>query len=130
MKQTIMILLGILLTTLLACEKSAKTADITIPREYPSLPVYVQPGNNSSITYQPSGYLVFKWNACSDPQGDPVTYDLVIGGAEQIVVQSLTSNEDSIPFDQFYSVYHTWYIIARDNHGNFTQGPTWKFAIP
>ena len=116
-----------MLTTLIACDKSTNTTDNTNIREYPSLPVYIQPGNNTSIIYQQYGMrVIFKWNACSDPQGDPLTYDLVVGGAESHTVLSLTSPEDSLSFHTFGD--YTWYVIARDNHGNYTQGPTWKFT--
>jgi hypothetical protein len=126
MKRTI--LLGIMLFSLIACEKSDNDEDNTPnTREYPSLPVYLQPADNDSFPYQQFGTMVtFKWNVCSDPQGDPVVYDLFVDGTNQYYIQSLNATEDSL---QFSYGHYTWYVTARDNHGNFTQGPSRTFFV-
>jgi hypothetical protein len=127
MKRTFII--GIILISIIACKKSENNEDNTSTntREYPSLPVYNQPANNASFPYQQFGTLViFKWNSCTDPQDDPVVYDLSVNGSNQYYVQSLNTTEDSLNIS--YGHY-TWYVTARDNHGNFTQGPTWTFSL-
>jgi len=123
MKQAI--LLAIMTISLIACEKSENNCTSNATREYPSLPEYSKPINNDRIYWYTQ--IIFKWNVCSDPQGDPVTYDLVVSGPEGHISQNLTSPLDSANFS--YPGNYTWYVIARDNHGNFTQGPTWKFTI-
>ena len=65
---------------------------------------------------------------CSDPDGDPVSYDIFLGKSSTPDI--LATNIDS----KFYQVgvlegytYYYWKVIAKDNRGNATEGPVWRF---
>jgi hypothetical protein len=68
------------------------------------------------------------WN-CSDPDGDPLTYDVYLGTSTPPVKQA--ANISELMFDPGKLRYETtyyWYIVAFDNQGQSTEGPHWSFT--
>jgi len=84
----------------------------------PVAPYQPQPKENETV----SANMRLTWN-CSDPDGDPLLYDIYINGS---LVASSVSN-------QFYEaklkngLTYEWFIVAKDNKGNKTDGPRWVF---
>jgi hypothetical protein len=66
---------------------------------------------------------------CSDPDDDPLTYDIYFGTSTNppLVKTGQTSTTyDPGTMDDATEYY--WYIVAKDDHGHETAGPTWSFA--
>jgi hypothetical protein len=68
------------------------------------------------------------WN-CSDPDGDPLTYDVYFGTSSPPPLKS--SGQTSNMYDpgpMNYGTIYYWKIVAFDNHGASTSGPIWSFT--
>ncbi len=67
---------------------------------------------------------------CSDPDGDPVTYDIYFGTTNPPTtkVSSSQSGTTYDPGTMSYSTPYYWQIIAWDNYGLSTAGPIWSFT--
>jgi hypothetical protein len=88
----------------------------------PSNPTPSMDATNQSINVDLS------WQ-CSDPENDPLTYDIYFGTATNPTL--VKSNHTSTSYDPGtlnYSTTYNWKIVAKDNHSNTKTGPTWKFS--
>lgn len=87
------------------------------------------PGNpfpaDGSLEINPGESL--EW-ACSDPEQDPLSYDLYFGTVlpPPLVESGLTSSNYS-PAGMLSSTTYYWKVTAHDDQGNTTEGPTWSF---
>ncbi len=66
--------------------------------------------------------------ACIDPEGDTLNYDVYFGTEDTLHLLSFAQSE--ITFDPGllkHNKQYFWKIIARDIHGDTTQGPLWSF---
>ncbi len=93
------------------------------PPNQPSLP---DPPDNATGMF-PS--LSLAWT-CTDPEKDPLTYDLYFGTDNPPLTKvdsSLTTPRDSIS-DLSDSTAYYWRIVAKDNHRHTTSGPVWRFS--
>ncbi|TGV00972.1 fibronectin type III domain-containing protein [Flavivirga rizhaonensis] len=84
----------------------------------PTIPSLSEPVNNLLCT---DNNLTFKWNASSDPDGDPISYTLEVAtdnGFTQIVhsFNNLSSTSKSILLDE--GLAHYWRVKAKDNNGD------------
>jgi len=67
--------------------------------------------------------------ACSDPEGDPLTFDIFFGTTNpppQVSAGLADTTYD--PGALAYGSTYFWKIVAHDDHGNATDGPTWSFG--
>jgi hypothetical protein len=68
------------------------------------------------------------WN-CSDPDGDPLTYDIYLGTSTKPMKQAENITEPMFdPGKLKYETIYYWFIVAFDNHGLSTEGPSWSFT--
>jgi len=68
--------------------------------------------------------------ACSDPDGDVLTYDVYFGTANPpMILVSDDLVEPALSLDTLeYGTTYYWKVIAADNHGAEAQGPVWQFS--
>ncbi len=98
---------------------------VTVANRAPSTPASPTPSDGAtgaSITQQ------LGWAACTDPESDPVTYDVYFGTTTPppsvATNRTQTSyNPGTLTFNQLYY----WQIKSKDNHSNVTPGPIWSF---
>jgi hypothetical protein len=92
-----------------------------------------QPPNIPSNPFPSNGSTGVSVNAdlswtCSDPDGDPLTYDVYFGTSSS--PPKVASNISVSTYDPgtltFYTYFY-WKIVAWDNHGASRTGPKWKF---
>jgi hypothetical protein len=66
---------------------------------------------------------------CSDPDGDPLTYDIYFGtSSSPPLVQSNWASTTYSPGTMSYNTVYYWRIVAEDNYGASTSGPVWHFT--
>jgi len=66
---------------------------------------------------------------CTDPENDPLTYDVYFGAANPPEkVSSGLADTTYLPDTLQYGTGYYWKIIARDDHDNISEGPLWSFA--
>ena len=67
--------------------------------------------------------------SCSDPNGDPLTYDVYFGTTNNppLVSGNLTGTSYN-PGELDSNTTYYWKIVAKDNQGGATAGPEWSFS--
>jgi uncharacterized protein (TIGR02145 family) len=91
----------------------------------PSLPSNPTP-ESGSINQPTTPTLTW---SCSDPEGDPLTYDVYFGtDANPPLVVSGTTEQTHTPATLEYSTTYYWKIFAHDDQGNSTEGEVWSFT--
>ncbi|MBI9038864.1 MAG: hypothetical protein JEY97_12075 [Bacteroidales bacterium] len=66
---------------------------------------------------------------CSDPEGDPLTYDIYFG--TEAIPPLIASGQTETTYDPGTLDYNTeyfWKIIAHDDHSNTSEGNVWSFT--
>jgi leucine-zipper-like transcriptional regulator 1 len=113
-----------------SCKKeSDKETDnvVKFETQYPSTPELLSPSNGATGISLP---FTLSWKTCTDPQGDPVTYDIEITANEDMTgIYDFTQNFNVTNYESFIDAHRDfyWRVTARDNHGNFSIGPIWHF---
>ncbi len=72
--------------------------------------------------------LTISWS-CTDPDGDPLTFDVYFGTSNNPPLAS--SNQPNASFNPGSldtSTTYYWQIVAKDNQGASTTGPVWNFT--
>jgi uncharacterized protein (TIGR02145 family)/uncharacterized repeat protein (TIGR02543 family) len=102
------------------CLKNEPTSNL--PPTTPENPVPADGVENQSTV------PLLQWS-CSDPDEDPITYDVYFG-TEETPSQVATGITDNFWQTEFleYNTQYFWKIIAHDDHDNTTQGPGWSFT--
>ena len=91
----------------------------------PNPPSNPSPSNNSTSI---SIYTNLSWS-CSDPDNDPLTYDVYFGESLNPPLINPGQSETTFypgPLNNETTYY--WKIIANDNHSNFSIGNVWQFT--
>ena len=91
----------------------------------PNQPANPNPG--SGAVNQNTNTAV-SWS-CSDPNGDPLTYDVYFGTTNNppLVSGDLTGTSYN-PGELDSNTTYYWKIVAKDNQGGATAGPEWNFS--
>jgi uncharacterized protein (TIGR02145 family) len=94
---------------------------VNLPPEPPSSPNPEDGAENQSIEVD------LLWT-CTDPEGDPLTYDIYFG-TEAIPPQVATGQIETTydPGTLEINTEYFWKIVAHDDHSNTTEGPVWSF---
>jgi len=101
------------------------TTEVAVANNPPNQPTSPNPGNGA--INQPTS-LTLTWS-CSDPDGDPLTYDVYFGtsGNPPLVSGNQTGTGYN-PGQLNNSTTYYWKIVAKDNHGASTSSPIWNFT--
>ncbi|MBU2612815.1 MAG: hypothetical protein KKB62_03785 [Nanoarchaeota archaeon] len=71
--------------------------------------------------------VTLTWD-CSDPDGDPLHYDLIVGIFGDITIRIENINQNYHNIGSFTGNKHVfWKVIAFDSQGDSTEGNTWTF---
>ncbi len=91
----------------------------------PDTPSNPSPSDNATgISTSPA----LNWT-CSDPEEDPLTYDVYFGTATEPPLASENQGETSYyPGMLDHNTTYYWKIVAHDDHGNSTPGGVWSFT--
>ncbi len=94
----------------------------------PNQPSNLSPSNNAtSISLDAN----LSWT-CTDPEGDPLTYDVYFGTDSTPDNGELVSESQSITTYSVnsldYGTDYYWKIVSKDDHGNSTVSNIWKFT--
>lgn len=95
---------------------------LNLPPEIPSKPSPETGSINQTTT------PTLTWE-CSDPEGDPLTFDVYYGTDENPpLAVSATTEQTYTPTTLEYSTTYYWKIVAHDDKGNSTEGEVWNFT--
>ncbi|MBE0640024.1 MAG: hypothetical protein IH598_16015 [Bacteroidales bacterium] len=72
--------------------------------------------------------ITLTWS-CSDPEGDPLTYDVYFGTDDNppLAVAGISTQTYTTVTLQYSTPYY-WKIVAHDDQGNTTEGDVWSFT--
>jgi formylglycine-generating enzyme required for sulfatase activity len=89
-----------------------------------------QPTNPNPPHLAPNQRATVNLNwSCSDSDGDPITYDVYFGtGSTPPLVISGQADTTYEPGTLDNTTTYYWRIVAHDDQGNETSGPTWSFT--
>jgi uncharacterized protein (TIGR02145 family) len=99
-----------------------ETAPPNQPPEPPSSPMPEDEAINQSIETNIS------WT-CTDPEGDPLTYDIYFGietTPPQVAINQTETTYDPGTLED--NTEYFWKIVAHDDHDNTTEGQVWSFT--
>lgn len=86
------------------------------------------PNNETNISLTPE----LTWENAVDPEGDPVTYQLLIGmgstSPSTVIANDLESTNFTIDNALDYNSEYSWQILASDNSGNTTNSEIFSFT--
>jgi hypothetical protein len=104
-------------------KSTAQVTDDNIPPYTPSAPYPANGATNVALTVDLS------WTGGDPNQGDVVTYDVYFGTSSN--PPRVVNNQSATTYDPgtlaYTTTYH-WKIVAWDNHGASTVGPSWSFT--
>ena len=72
--------------------------------------------------------IILFWS-CSDPENDPLTYDVFFGTSSNPPLVNFGQNEATYyPGTLLEEATYYWKIVAKDNNDNETEGDIWQFT--
>ena len=91
----------------------------------PALPIDPSPEDGSEDL---DVDITLNWS-CSDPEDDPLIYDVYFGTSDTPPLVNPDQEQNSYsPEEMTFRETYYWKIVAKDDHGNSTEGPTWTFT--
>ncbi len=92
----------------------------------PAVPVSPVPTDNTTDVSISS---VLLWS-CSDPDNDPLTYDVYLGTDNPPTTKISSAQSSSyVSYSGLSnSTLYNWRVIAKDNHNDSMTGPVWRFT--
>ena len=109
---------------------SVEEADCaTMQNQPPHVPSNPSP-SDGTVRVEAQNEVAFSWTGGDPNPLDAVTYDLYVGLSEasmQLEVPNLTQRSYSKTLTENGST-HYWQVVARDDKGAETPGPTWHFT--
>ena len=101
---------------------------VTRPNQPPNAPT--NPSPVDGMLNQPIS-VTLSWEA-SDPDGDNLTYDVYFEASNStpsvLIASGLITPSHTLPDNLSEGVSHYWHVVAIDEHGATTDGPTWHFT--
>ena len=92
------------------------------PPEPPSNPIPSNNANNVSVS------TTLQW-ACSDPEEDPITFDVYFGIDNPPAIVATNQSKFSYnPGTLSQNTQYYWKVVTKDDHSNQTEGAIWTFA--
>ncbi|MDP8268427.1 MAG: SUMF1/EgtB/PvdO family nonheme iron enzyme [Candidatus Tenebribacter davisii] len=90
----------------------------------PNPPSNPNPSNNAtSVTLDTN----LSWD-CTDPENDPLTYDVYFGiSSNPSIISNGQNNTTYDPETLEYDTTYYWKIVVHDDHNNSTTGSVWQF---
>jgi PKD repeat protein len=92
----------------------------------------IQPSLLSPVDNSPelNNYVTLMWDS-SDPDGDPLTYDVFVGldNPPSTTVATNLSTKSFVCQNLTRGKTYYWKIVAKDNNGNSTSSSVWKFSL-
>lgn len=73
----------------------------------------------------------FSWNASTDPNGDAITYDLILDtnpSPSTVIITDLNSTTFTLPSRLHLIKTYFWKVIAKDSNGGQTESETFSFT--
>jgi uncharacterized protein (TIGR02145 family) len=99
-----------------------------LPNQPPAAPQLLTPANQSTaVSIQQTA---FSWAVATDPENDPVKYDLYVSIDAQAgtkIATDLVATSYSLTSLTANSTYY-WKVVAKDDHGNSDTSSTWQFT--
>ncbi|MGA9116397.1 MAG: FISUMP domain-containing protein [Bacteroidota bacterium] len=126
MKPTLPMFTLVLVLTLVWCACEEKYEPAAPQNSAPETPSHPQPADDA--TGQDTS-LTLSWDACADPENDPVLYDVYFGTAPSPPLAA--ADRESVryapgPLGRGTTYY--WRVAAMDDRGNVAGGPVWRFT--
>ena len=91
--------------------------------DVPSAPSPVNGGTLDNVSIE------LTWT-CSDPDGDPLSYDIYLDTSSTPTVLVATVDTTSYtPAGLHYNLMYYWKVVATDTTGLATEGPVWSFSF-
>ena len=101
---------------------TTQTAVVNNPPNQPSNPNPVNGATGRPVN------LTMTWT-CTDPDGDPLTYDVYFGTNSNPPIASTNRTSASFtPAQLNNNTTYYWKIVAKDNQGHSTSGTVWNFT--
>ncbi len=103
---------------------------VTGTNQAPTIPVLTSPANGTSIT-TPNSKVNLVWNASTDGENDPITYNVTIFETQnQATTQRTlsTSAATLADLDVRSNVQYSWLVVARDSAGGTATSTTFSFT--
>ncbi len=68
--------------------------------------------------------------ACTDPDGDPLTFDIYFGtNSDPLLIKEDHGSKSFNQGSMSYITKYYWKIVARDDKGATAEGPIWSFTV-
>ena len=115
-----LIIVAIVLLALMTCTK------LSVNQTAPDVPSAPSPADGGALD---SVSIELSW-ICSDPNGDPLTYDIYLDTSSTPEVLVATVDTTSYaPVGLHYNSTYYWQVVATDTTGLETEGPIWSFSF-